>query len=45
MANEFGRKVCVLGRSMQKNIEIADELGLLKIPHGYYRARRIRAMR
>jgi ribonuclease J len=34
IANEFGRKVCVLGRSMQKNIEIAEEQGLLKIPYG-----------
>lgn len=33
IAHEFGRKVCVLGRSMQKNVEIADELGILKIPH------------
>lgn len=33
LAEEFGRKVCVLGRSMQKNVEIADELGLLQIPH------------
>jgi Predicted hydrolase of the metallo-beta-lactamase superfamily len=34
MAYEFGRKVCVLGRSMQKNVEIAEELGLLDIPEG-----------
>ena len=34
LAHEYGRKVCVLGRSMQKNVEIADEQGLLKIPHG-----------
>ena len=34
VAHEFGRKVCVLGRSMLKNIEIAENLGLLKIPHG-----------
>ncbi len=32
MAYEFGRKLCVLGRSMQKNVEIADELGILRIP-------------
>ena len=32
IAHAFGRKVCVLGRSMQKNVEIADELGLLRIP-------------
>ncbi len=34
VAHQFGRKVCVIGRSMQKNVEIADEQGLLKIPHG-----------
>ncbi len=33
LAHEFGRKICVLGRSMQKNVEIADELGILQIPH------------
>src|SRR5688572_24068213 len=34
VAHEFGRKVCVLGRSMQKNVEIAEEQGLLKIADG-----------
>ncbi len=34
LAHEYGRKVCVLGRSMQKNVEIADEQGLLQIPYG-----------
>ena len=34
IAHEFGRKVCVCGRSMQKNVEIAEEQGLLKIAHG-----------
>lgn len=34
VAHEFGRKVCVLGRSMQKNVEIAEEQGLLRIVHG-----------
>ncbi len=34
IAQEYGRKVCVLGRSMQKNVEIANEQGLLKIVHG-----------
>ena len=34
LAHEFGRKVTVLGRSMQKNVEIAEELGLIKIPYG-----------
>jgi ribonuclease J len=33
IAHDFGRKVCVLGRSMQKNVEIAEEQGLLKIPY------------
>ena len=33
MAKQFGRKLCVLGRSMQKNVEIASEYGILKIPH------------
>ncbi len=31
LAHEYGRKVCVLGRSMQKNVEIAEEQGLLTI--------------
>ena len=34
IAHQFGRKVCVIGRSMQKNVEIAEEMGLLKIPFG-----------
>ncbi len=34
LAHEYGRKVCVLGRSMQKNVEIAAEQGLLKIQYG-----------
>ena len=33
VAHSYDRKVCVLGRSMQKNLEIATELGLLDIPH------------
>src|SRR5688500_1656866 len=33
LAYAFGRKVCVIGRSMQKNVEIAEEQGLLKIPY------------
>jgi ribonuclease J len=32
LAHEFDRKVCVLGRSMQKNVEIASEYGILHIP-------------
>lgn len=34
VAAEYGRQVCVLGRSMQKNVEIASDMGLLKIGHG-----------
>ncbi len=34
VAHQFGRQVCVIGRSMQKNVEIAEEQGLLRIPHG-----------
>ncbi|HEX8369891.1 MAG TPA: ribonuclease J [Pyrinomonadaceae bacterium] len=33
LAHAFDRKVCVIGRSMQRNVEVADELGLLDIPH------------
>jgi ribonuclease J len=32
LAHHYGRKVCVIGRSMVKNVDIALELGLLKIP-------------
>jgi ribonuclease J len=34
VAQQFDRKVCVLGRSMQKNVDIADRLGYLDIPDG-----------
>jgi ribonuclease J len=34
VAQQFGRKVCVLGRSMQKNVEVAERLGYLDIPDG-----------
>jgi ribonuclease J len=34
VAQQYGRKVCVLGRSMLKNVEIADRLGYLDIPDG-----------
>jgi ribonuclease J len=34
IAQQFNRKVCVLGRSMQKNVEVADRLGYLDIPDG-----------
>ena len=33
-AQKFDRKVCVMGRSMLKNVEIADRLGYLDIPDG-----------
>jgi len=33
-AQQFDRKVCVLGRSMQKNVEIADRLGYLDVADG-----------
>ena len=33
VAHQFDRKVCVLGRSMVRNVELASDLGLLKIPH------------
>ncbi|MBP9664061.1 MAG: ribonuclease J [Pyrinomonadaceae bacterium] len=29
IAHQYGRRVCVLGRSMQKNVEIASEMGIL----------------
>ncbi len=34
VAQQFNRKVCVLGRSMLKNVEVADRLGYLDIPDG-----------
>src|SRR5947209_19012734 len=34
VAQQFGRKVCVLRRSMHKNVEIADRLGYLDIHDG-----------
>lgn len=34
VAQQFDRKVCVLGRSMQKNVEIGDRLGYLDIHDG-----------
>jgi ribonuclease J len=33
VAHSFDRRVCVLGRSMMKNVEIATDLGLLDIPN------------
>ena len=34
VSQQFNRKVCVLGRSMLKNVEVADRLGYLDIPDG-----------
>ena len=34
IALQFNRRVCVMGRSMQKNVEIADRLGYLDIHDG-----------
>lgn len=36
IAHAFDKKVCVLGRSMQKNVELAIEQGLLNIPHNTF---------
>lgn len=33
-ARKYGRKVCVIGRSMVNNIRISTELGYMKIPEG-----------
>lgn len=35
LAKESGRSVCVLGRSMQRNIEIATDHGLLKVDEDF----------
>lgn len=34
VAADFGKKVCVLGRSMVNNVDTTSELNLLNIPHG-----------
>jgi ribonuclease J len=34
VAQQFNRRVCVLGRSMHKNVEVSDRLGYLDIPDG-----------
>ncbi|NNE99263.1 MAG: ribonuclease J [Pyrinomonadaceae bacterium] len=33
IAHSLDKKVCLLGRSMMRNVEITSELGLLNIPH------------
>lgn len=34
VAQQFNRRVCIVGRSMHKNVEVADRLGYLDIPDG-----------
>lgn len=34
IAESFGKRVCVLGRSMQRQTEVAERLGYLDIPEG-----------
>lgn len=36
MAKETGRKVAVVGRSMERNLEICERLGYVRIPRGTY---------
>ena len=43
VANAFGRRVALLGRSMETNVRIAVELGLLRDPGGLRAAARGRA--
>ncbi len=33
---KYGRKVCIIGRSMEKNLEIAMELGYVKLPQNIF---------
>ena len=33
---KYGRKVCVIGRSMEKNIDIARELGYIDLPNSIF---------
>ncbi|MDH3528706.1 MAG: ribonuclease J [Acidobacteriota bacterium] len=33
LARIYGRRVCVMGRSMRQNVELCEELGFLKIDH------------
>lgn len=34
LAQEFGRRLCFVGRSMYENSEIAQQMGLLRVPAG-----------
>jgi ribonuclease J len=34
LAHKYGRKVALTGRSLQQNIELASELGIMEIPDG-----------
>lgn len=34
LAQQFGRKVILAGRSLQRNVELAEQAGILKVPHG-----------
>ncbi len=38
LAGEYGRTVVISGRSLANNIEMAQNLGLLDMPGGYYKA-------
>ena len=33
---KYGRKVCVIGRSMEKNLDLAMKLGYIKFPEGHF---------
>ncbi len=33
---KYGRKVCIIGRSMEKNLDIAMELGYIKLPQNIF---------
>lgn len=34
VAHEYGRKICFIGRSMVRNMKIAEDMGYLKVPSG-----------
>jgi len=33
---KYGRKVCIIGRSMEKNLDVAMDLGYIKLPKGIF---------